>query len=86
MRKFGEKLLELAGNSDGDCSILGNESFLYFLLLDEYISMSQFSLLISKKINKTKILQYSETLLTSVITSKLFNIDKITFLVVDTPL
>ena len=84
MNEFGEKLLELSGNSDGDCLILGNESFLFFLLLDEYISMSQFSILISKKINKTKILQYSETLLTSIITSELLNIDNITILGVDT--
>ena len=48
--------------------------------------MSQFSSLISKKINQTKILQYSETLLTSIITSELLNIDNIIILGVDTPL
>ena len=86
LSEFGEKLLELSGNSNGDCLILGNESFLFFLLLDEYISISQFSLLISKKINKTKIPQYSENVLTSFINRELLNIDNITILGVDTPL
>lgn len=75
----------ICGNSDNSLTSFANESFLIYLIDEQFLNIPKFCSLLSKKIKNQNILQYSELIITSLITAELFNIKNIQIIGVDTP-